>query len=163
MCRKPWVKKDEGLITLNRELDADAFQLYLDWLYTGELHISEAIDRDSDEFNIHLLKAWVVSDVIDNDHEFEKLIVAQHFATIDEEDNKGFGFDAIRFAFQNQNHRYMQRFVAESVYAHAAWDVINHDMDSYPGEFVRQLCLAGMNFKQNQGTKARRELRKDWK
>ncbi|KAH5733575.1 hypothetical protein HBI17_206500 [Parastagonospora nodorum] len=161
MCRKPWVMGAEDLITLDSELDPDAVQIYLDWLYTGQLHISEAITRESDEFNIQLLKAWIVSEAF-GDRNFRKDIIVQHYAAIDEDDNWGFRLDAIEFAFEDDDHDYMQSFVVDSVHAHADWDAIDDDIDNYPHEFVRKLCLAGIQFKQNQGTTAKDDMRENW-
>jgi hypothetical protein len=62
MCRRRWRQKSENAIELAHDLDTDAVQVYLDWLYTGELRIDEDIKRDSEDYNVCLLKAWSVSD-----------------------------------------------------------------------------------------------------
>jgi hypothetical protein len=67
MCRKAWKVDGQESVALDHDLDTDAVQLYLDWLYTGKPQFEDSIDRATDNFNIHLLKAFAVSDVMKDD------------------------------------------------------------------------------------------------
>jgi hypothetical protein len=81
MCRKVWEQKKEDLIELKQELDPGAVHVYLEWLYTGELRIDEDIKRDSDDYNVCLLKAWSVSDAVE-DANFRQAIITEHIRVV---------------------------------------------------------------------------------
>jgi hypothetical protein len=160
MCRKPWKTDAEALITLEKDLDPDAVQLYLDWLYTGQLQISQAIDRGSHEFDLHLLKAWIVSEVID-DSVFRQAIIVEHL-TVTDEGFEGFGLHAIEFAFKDDTSHYMRAFVVDSFHVYADQEHFGDLLYDYPDNFVRELCLVAMQSNQ-QGAKAAEEaVQKKW-
>jgi hypothetical protein len=52
MCRKSWKQKAEDLIALDEDLDPEAIQLYIDWLYSGTLQIDETISRAAAEYDL---------------------------------------------------------------------------------------------------------------
>lgn len=81
-----------------------------------------------------------------DDWDFKKAIIVQHFAAISEGDNKGFGLDAVNFAYKQEDFD-MQDSVVDSVHAHANYDDLDNDIEKYPDMFLRDLAMTRLLFK----------------
>lgn len=64
MCREAWEDHTTLDLASNTDLGPKAMQLYMDWLYSGGVHINQEIALESDDFNVLHLKAWVVSHAV---------------------------------------------------------------------------------------------------
>ncbi|EMD97393.1 hypothetical protein COCC4DRAFT_148177 [Bipolaris maydis ATCC 48331] len=61
-CRASW-KTDSPLSNLNveTELDAEAVQIYMDWVYTSDLETPAVISLETDAFTLITLKLWAAA------------------------------------------------------------------------------------------------------
>lgn len=59
---------------IEQQLDAHAVQVYLDWLYSGTVHIDTSVSRTNDDFNVVLLQCWGVSTAMEDEAFYDALI-----------------------------------------------------------------------------------------
>lgn len=137
MCRVSW--KHEPLlkyIAVEGDLDAEAVQIYCDWLYTSTLVIPAAISRHSDAFNLAVLQCWAVADAM-QDLTFKAEVVELYFC----EARVQFGTSSVAWVFvQNKKNEEIMAFVRDVclVYLKPGWFV--DEAGKWPDEFVRELA-----------------------
>lgn len=94
-CRASWKNKSlPNQLDIESELDAEATQIYLDWLYTSTLHISAKVSRVTDAFNLVILKLWTVANAVE-DLVFKSQVIATYFA----EARVRFWKESVKWAF----------------------------------------------------------------
>jgi hypothetical protein len=128
------------VIELEQSLDTKAIQVYIDWLYTGELRIDEDIERDSDDYNVCHLGAWSVSDAV-KDPKFTNAISTEHFRLIRRNGNAGFGLNSVNYAFGKEKTAEMSSFVVHVYYLNTDPDYVFTNSSWFPDNFVRDLCV----------------------
>jgi hypothetical protein len=143
MCRKVWKVDGQESVALDHDFDTDAVQLYLDWLHTGKLQFEESIDRATDNFNIHLLKAFAVSDVMKDDT-YKHLIIAEFFTGIDSKVNKGFWKKSVRYAFGSAGTDSMRELVVDVYLSDFRPSWIRDHKESFPAAFLDALLMAAL-------------------
>jgi hypothetical protein len=140
LCQKSWRQDVENLIALDDELDTDAVQTYLDWLYMGTLHFS-VLERHSNEFDISILEAWRVATVI-QDIGFQQALAAEHITDVQSGINPGFMSTAIEYAFGEEGTKTMRKFVIDMFLAegksHVA-DFLDYHGQKLPNLFLSQI------------------------
>ncbi|CAN9083880.1 unnamed protein product [Alternaria sp. RS040] len=79
MCRASW-KNDPPLdhLDLKPDLDPEAVQTYLDWLYTSSLNITSQISPSKDASSLVMLKLWTVANAIE-DPSFKAKVIITYF------------------------------------------------------------------------------------
>ncbi|KAF2130084.1 hypothetical protein P153DRAFT_422802 [Dothidotthia symphoricarpi CBS 119687] len=110
MCRHVW--ENESLLThlrLTDSLEPESVQVYLDWLYSGTVHIDAAISRDTDTYNVCILQAWEVASVVE-DEVFKDKIIQTWFT----ERRMDFYRDTVQWAFvEGRGNDEIRAFVIE--------------------------------------------------
>lgn len=144
LCREIWEQRTEDLIEVDKVLDDSAVQVYLDWLYTRTIRVDPGINRESDDCNVQLLKAWRVS-VVMADHKFQEAIIAEHISRLVDGTNKGFRIEAVSYAYDHDMNFYMWQFVVDSVLAGANTPWFDNSAEKFPVLFIRDLCVAAMS------------------
>jgi hypothetical protein len=143
MCRKIWKVDGQESVALDHDLDTDAVQLYLDWLYTGKLQFEESMDRATDNFNIHLLKAFAVSDVM-QDNTFKHFIIAEFFTGVESKVNKGFWTKSVRYAFGSAGTDSLREFVVDACLSDFRPSWFTTYRLSFPAAFLNALLAAAL-------------------
>ncbi|KAF3049992.1 hypothetical protein E8E11_008446 [Didymella keratinophila] len=141
MCRKDRQASVDTLFEFNHskvDLDPQAFQFYVDWLYTGEFKIDPAILTGSDAFNVHLLKAWTVSDAV-TDFRFRNAIIARLTQAMETKGDKGFGLDSVKYAYKVDKSRLMETFVTLSFYPKLELEWLIEAAATYLQAFIREI------------------------
>ena len=137
MCRASW--KNEPLLkylSVDAEVDAQAVQSYLDWLYTSRLHIEDSISRKSDAFNLRLLKLWAVADAVE-DRVFKYTVLVMFF----EEAKARFWTDSVHWAFvERRGNEEIRGFVIEVFKAGIGPGWFKKEAERWPDGFVRELA-----------------------
>ncbi|KAF1843705.1 uncharacterized protein K460DRAFT_342150 [Cucurbitaria berberidis CBS 394.84] len=139
MCRKNWKNKTEDPIIVENDLDRDAVQIYIDWLYTGTLHIDENINRGKDDFNLVLLKAWKVATIL-KDWNFMYAIIAEYIGTMEDGSNAGFWVSSTKYAFEDENIKSMQIFVIDAFLVYMRDDWFETWASKFPPTFTHAVC-----------------------
>ncbi|CAO2656147.1 Nn.00g049500.m01.CDS01 [Neocucurbitaria sp. VM-36] len=138
-CRKAWKQKTDDVILVDEDLDRDAVQLYIDWLYSGKLHIYADMDRADEEFDVQLLKAWVVSSKL-IDFAFRYAIIAKYVATVESEARDGFWIVAAKFAFEEKDISSMKQFVVDAFLMRVDNNRFENNASDFPTTFVHAIC-----------------------
>ncbi|KAJ4365598.1 hypothetical protein N0V83_008218 [Neocucurbitaria cava] len=154
MCRSYWKQRTDGVVLIHEELDRNAVQLYIDWLYSGKLQVDEKFNRSSDEYNVQLLKGWTVSSTF-KDVTFTYAIIAEYLSwEVKYSPSPYFGPDAAKYAFEDQDIGSMKRFVVDAflVDIEDGWSESN--ATGFPPAFVRAVCVAAVrSMKKNRNNK----------
>jgi hypothetical protein len=141
MCRATWLT-DPSLsqLDIKSELDPEAVQAYLDWLYTSDLRIDETIPKTDDAFNLHLLKLWAVAAVV-QDENFKTLVITTFF----DEAKARFWTDSVKWAFVNRKgNNEIRDFIIEISLAYIEPGWFKKEGSRWPEAFVRELADAAM-------------------
>jgi hypothetical protein len=104
-----------------------------------QLYINEAVDRESEDHDTSLLKAWAVSRAL-SDAEFIKAISTEHLLVVEDGINSGFRLEAINYAFYEVGTPLLEEFVVGSFYINVCPECLEDEMDEFPAGFVRDLC-----------------------
>lgn len=157
LCRDPWKEEDSGVIEIAQDLDREALQLYISWLYSGELNLSDKLAGPHEEFNILLLKAYRVAMHL-ADEEFEFAIAAEFISSVESKRNPGFGNRSIELAFDPRyTSEKIQLFMVYAVLAYMdIKDFTKYVLrNSFPADFIRYLCMLAMvSSRDDPGSKA---------
>ncbi|KAF2130085.1 hypothetical protein P153DRAFT_315711 [Dothidotthia symphoricarpi CBS 119687] len=138
ICRKAWKAGTEEMISLDDELDRDAVQLYLDWLYTGNLLVDEPDEDDEHEdINLPLLMAWTVSRAVD-DKNFKHAIIAEMVSRT-RSFNYAFWFESMAYAFEKHPDEEMKEFLVESFLTCMESGWFKEWADLFPNSFVQAI------------------------
>lgn len=156
MCRAEW--KNECLLKnmrLEEQLDAEAVQMYLDWLYSGSLHVPAKISRRKDTFNLTVLKCWAVASAVEDDC-FKEIVITTFF----KEAKAQFWEESVRWAFvDDRANAEIKGFITEVYMAHMGEGWFKKKGAKWPTEFV--MALADEAFK-GQKVKNYEEIKKEW-
>ncbi|RMZ70247.1 E3 ubiquitin- ligase Zswim2 [Pyrenophora seminiperda CCB06] len=141
LCRTSW-KNDPLLkrMTVEKELDAEAVQAYLDWLYTSCLPIAPSLSRKTDEFNLVMLKLWAVANAVE-DETFKSIVMTTYF----KDAKVSFGAESVKWAFvERKSDAQIREFVLDVslVYITPGW--FTKQGKDWPDEFLRALADAAM-------------------
>jgi len=158
MCRATW--KVEPLLLKNlvidHALDAEAVQIYLDWLYSSNLRISDNIPRASDEFNLKLLKCWAVACALE-DITFRNVIVTAFFV----EGEACFYKESIKWAFtEGHVDEDIKEFVIEVFMSFMQPGWFSRESASWPDVFVK--AVADRAFEDMRGKRDFEEIKRQW-
>jgi hypothetical protein len=141
MCRADW--KNEPLlknVSIDEQLDAEAVQMYLDWLYSGNLHIPSIISRRTDAFNLMLLKCWAVASAVD-DESFERTVMFIFF----KEAKAQFWDESVHWAFvEGGANEEICAFIIEVYMAHMEKGWFTKKGPKWPSDFVMALADKAM-------------------
>jgi hypothetical protein len=148
MCRATW--KNEPLLkylSIDTALDASAVQVYLDYLYSGDLHISPTISRKCDPFNVTLLKCWAVAAAV-SDAAFKHAVIRTFFT----EAKARFWSDSVKWAFTDGH--VMEIFMA---FMKPGW--FKSEAAKWDEGFVREMADRALEGMEKRGY---REVRRVW-
>ncbi|KAI4697250.1 uncharacterized protein J4E84_000377 [Alternaria hordeiaustralica] len=141
MCRASW--ENESLLNqldIESELDAEATQIYLDWLYTSTLHISAKVSRVTDAFNLVILKLWTVANAVE-DPVFKSQVIATYFA----EARARFWKESVKWAFVDRKcDEEIRAFVIDISLAYIEPGWFKSEGKNWPEAFVSELADAAM-------------------
>lgn len=135
-CQEQWQPKSNEPIVLKEALDNDALQLYLDWLYTNRLLIRTGMYRLRGRFSLDLLKAWTVSDVVQDDA-FRHALSAE---MISRGDLDKLNTDAIKYAFEQCPSSTMQAFIIDAVLTKSTPRTLKSKLIAFPPSFTEAVC-----------------------
>jgi hypothetical protein len=156
MCRADW--KNEPLlknVSLEEQLDAEAVQMYLDWLYSGNLHIPSKISRRTDAFNLMLLKCWAVASAVDDEF-FECTVMSIFFQGAKAQ----FWDESVHWAFVDGGaNEEIKEFIIEVYMAHMTKDWFSKKGAKWPSEFV--MALADRAF-EGAKKKSYEQIKREW-
>jgi hypothetical protein len=150
MCRKLWETQPKDLALVNRGLDRDAVQIYVGWLYSGQLNIDEEMDRAGQEHNFLLLKAWRVSDAF-QDANFRHAIIAEIISSMESDGNPGFDVDCVHYAYEEFQESSMREFMVGVFLTNFGPDNLEEVISEYPEEFTQDLCMVAVELLQKKG------------
>ncbi|EDU49262.1 hypothetical protein PtrSN002B_006840 [Pyrenophora tritici-repentis] len=141
MCRASWTN-DQLLsyLAVEKELDAEAVHIYLDWPYTSTLHIRSTLSRDTDAFNLVILKLWAVASAVE-DTTFKAIVITTFF----EQSRSVFTTESVKWAFvERKCDDEIRDFVltVALTYLYPGWFRIWGDL--WPDEYVRELADMAM-------------------
>lgn len=138
LCRASWVHDPARMIrVLHEGLEAWAVQTYLEWLYTRDIRISDAIGRDTDAFNLALLQCWKVSTIM-QDTTFRDALILAFFT----EAQKLFWSQSIEWAF-DKDEKHMEDirdFIVEVFIMSMEPGWFKAHSDKWPKAFVQALA-----------------------
>ncbi|KAF1843704.1 uncharacterized protein K460DRAFT_289503 [Cucurbitaria berberidis CBS 394.84] len=141
MCRATW--KNEPLLKylgVEGDLDAEAVQAYLDWLYCSSLHIDKSVSRKTDAFNVALLKVWEVANAVE-DETFKNEIIRTFFT----EARACFWSDSVKWAFtQSKRSEEIKAFVIEVFMAYMEPGWFKKEAAKWPDVFTWELADVAM-------------------
>ncbi|KAF1928939.1 uncharacterized protein M421DRAFT_92059 [Didymella exigua CBS 183.55] len=140
MCCGAWANKslsDLERLRIDQELDGQAVQSYLDWLYSRTVRIDVSISRTGDAFNLALLRCWKVSSAV-QDTTFRDAIIATFFT----EAKTHFWNESIEFAFGDKEKLAadMRNFVVEVFMTRMESGWFEGQSDEWPKAFVKALA-----------------------
>ncbi|KAF2033321.1 hypothetical protein EK21DRAFT_58878 [Setomelanomma holmii] len=157
MCRATW--KNEPLLkylSIDASLDAEAVQAYLDYLYSGTLHIPSSISRRTDPFNVALLKCWAVASAV-SDSPFKTTVINTFFT----EAKARIWTDSVKWAFTDgQANEEIKDFVMEVFMAFMKPGWFKNEGAKWPQGFVRE--LADRAFVGMRGRKSYQDIKREW-
>lgn len=137
MCRAAWTSDPQlSRITVDQGLDSEGVQVYIDWLYLGHIRIDASIDRNTDSFNLIVLKCWEVSDVL-RDSAFFSATTSAFFA----EAKAQFSRRSIEFAFDEDKTGLILRGLVIRLFAFRIdkeW--FKRESHNWPKSFVKALA-----------------------
>jgi hypothetical protein len=139
MCRGQWTPRSSSnleCLRVEQELDGQAVQLYLHWLYSGTITIDASVCRTDDEFNVVLLQCWEVSDAVD-DESFRDAVIRTFF----NEAEAHFWSKSINFAFVGgKGSDPMREFVMDIFLTRIGNNWFETKSRRWPKTFVRKLA-----------------------
>lgn len=137
MCRAPW--KNEPLLkhlNVDESLDAEAVQIYLNWMYSSTIRIPATFSPNSDAFNIMLLKCWMVALAV-QDTAFRNAVIYTYFT----EAGAIFGGRSVAWAFVQDNaNMEIKDFVMEVFMTSVKPGWFKMNGGKWPDVFVRSLA-----------------------
>jgi hypothetical protein len=142
MCRKTWKTDLKNVITLDEKLDQEGMQIYVNWLYSGNLHIYKA-DLSDQAYNLLLLKGLAVSEALGND-KFKHAIIAEYVSSIESEGNLGFDLECFEYAYYEHSDWPMRCFMVDAFLVDPDLDNIGEIAQEYPTQFMQDLCIAAV-------------------
>ena len=143
-------------MAVGKELDAEAVQVYLDWLYTSNLQIRPTLSRKTDAFNLAILKLWAVANAIE-DKTFKSVVITTFFTKA----RARFWTESVKWAFiERKGDDEVRDFVltVSLTYIGPGW--FSKEGKAWPGEFVRELADVAMTRWKERASFA--ELRSAW-
>ncbi|KAJ4384614.1 hypothetical protein N0V86_000214 [Didymella sp. IMI 355093] len=139
ICRGQWIPRGSSnfeRLRVNQELDGQAVQIYLHWLYSGTITIDASVSRANDEFNVVLLQCWEVSDAVD-DESFRGAVICTFF----NEAEAHFWSKSINFAFvDGKGSDAMREFVMDIFLTLVGNNWFETKSTRWPEAFVRKLA-----------------------
>jgi hypothetical protein len=139
LCQRVWMPKSEPLVRLDAELDIDAVQMYLEWLYTNCLSIPEDVSRNSEEICLFILKAWNVSEFM-KDTNFRHALVAEYVSVTEVEEGTYFWSESAEFAFGDNGSEEMQQFVVDVFLTRVWTSWYDEWAHTFPNAFIHAVC-----------------------
>jgi hypothetical protein len=144
MCRKSWEIAPDLLYWVDDQpyggLSRDAVQIYIDWLYSGQLNIDEEIDRSGQDFNLLLLKACRVSDAF-IDVKFRHAIIAEIVSAMESDGNPAFDQACVEYVYARDWSFAMRTFMVEAFLTNWDMSTLVEVVREYPAEFTEDLCI----------------------
>ncbi|KAJ4341691.1 hypothetical protein N0V87_001706 [Didymella glomerata] len=138
-CRGNWTDRsrpDIERFRIEQELDGQAVQVYLDWLYSSTLHIDASVSRTEDDFNVVLLQCWEVSEAMD-DEGFRDAVIQEFF----NEAEAHFWARSIDYAFvDGKGSDAMRDFVMDIFLTRVSYDWFKTEGRKWPKTFVQKLA-----------------------
>jgi len=92
------------------DIEPEVLQTYIDWLYTGTIHINPAIAPESDDANVFVLKALALAYSLD-DSVFRSTVKAHLTTAIESKANAGFRRYSIEFVCRPNTPRRVRKYV----------------------------------------------------
>lgn len=132
MCRVSW-KTDSPLSNLDVEtkIDAEAVQIYMDWVYASTFEIPAVILKRTDPFNLILLKLWAVANAFK-----DALFKLEVTHAVFDKSNALFGVESVDWAFMEQNCcDEIRKLVIDVVLAHHDESCFSDHMGGLPNYF----------------------------
>jgi hypothetical protein len=139
LCRKFWKQKREDLITLGEELDPDAVQVYLDWLYTKRIVFQMDPYGLEEYFSFSLLTAWIVAESM-QDVDFRHQLVAKYVSATANGEDTSFGRTSIHYAFETESSPSMRAFVIDAFLVDLDPGWFDDSAHLFPANFLHKLC-----------------------
>jgi hypothetical protein len=125
---------------MESELDAEAVQIYLDWLYTCTLRISSKICRRTEDFHWMLLKLWAVANAV-KDLNFEATVINIYFA----EPHALWNTETVEWAFVGRKcDNEIRDFIIDVFVCHIRPGWFKDRSKDWPEAFVSELADAAM-------------------
>ncbi|KAH7393862.1 hypothetical protein DE146DRAFT_110285 [Phaeosphaeria sp. MPI-PUGE-AT-0046c] len=156
MCRATW--KEEPLLksrSVREEVDAGAVQMYIDWLYTRTLRVPAGTSRNSDAFNVALLKCWAVAAAM-RDEVFKNAVVGTFF----DEAKARFWSDSVKWTFvEDCKVKEIKDFVMEVFLAFMEPGWFREESARWPEVFVREV---GESLLEDGRMKGYEEIKSRW-
>ena len=157
MCRTSW--KNDPLrnhLAVGKELDAEAVQVYLDWLYTSNLQIQPTLSRKPDAFNLAVLKLWAVANAVE-DKTFKSVVITAFFTKA----RARFWTESVKWAFvERRCDDEVRDFVLTVSLTYIGHGWFSKEGKDWPCEFVRELADVAMTRWKGRASFA--ELRSAW-
>jgi hypothetical protein len=141
MCRAIWLT-DPSLsqLDIKTELDPEAIQIYLDYLYTSTIRITDSISTMGDAYNLRLLKLWAVASVV-QDNTFKTVVITSFF----DEAKARFWTDSVKWAFvDRKGNNEICDFIIDITLAYIEPGWFKSEGGRWPEVFVRELADAAM-------------------
>ncbi|KAF3049991.1 hypothetical protein E8E11_008249 [Didymella keratinophila] len=139
MCRGRWTDRsrpDIEHLKIKQELDGQAVQVYLDWLYSGTVRIDDSIPRTNDDFNVVLLQCWEVSDAM-GDETFREAVIQEFFG----EAEAHFWAKSIDYAFvDGKGSEATRDFVMDVFLTGVPNDWFKTESEKWPKTFAQKLA-----------------------
>lgn len=167
MCRHIWKTRSGDSIEVEEDLYPDAVQIYIDWLYSGQIRITtekEDADKDEDEDGnedededededcyVNILRAWKVSSILEDD-EFRYALIAKYFSMVEDDDSRRFWAISIAYAFEEENIDSMREFIIDVFRTYTSDDWEPDWTDSFPAKFLSGLVATLMKSEKNRET-----------
>lgn len=143
MCRTAWSEVPETMTFLGERLDQNALQVYIDWLYRGNLRLGEGHGCYTTSNDVLLLQAMDVAEVL-VDKGFQHALVAYHVTGLMSGEDAGFRSEGITETYECVGID-TQGYIVDSSLATDCVDWLDKvDMDQLPAEFVQRLCRASL-------------------
>src|SRR4051812_9176082 len=115
-------------------MDRDALKSYIDWLYTGRFEVDKAIARETEDFNISLLKAMHVSMTFE-DRDFYQAVARLYISNMEIGTNKGFWKDPVNYVLDDLENAGILGFVVHAFLLSADDHWFNRSAMEFPPEF----------------------------
>ncbi|KAG9192687.1 hypothetical protein G6011_11421 [Alternaria panax] len=141
ICRAGW-KNDLLLkhLDMEAELNAEAVQVYLDWLYTSTLNTSSMIPRKPGNSSLVTFKLWAVANAV-NDLVFKARVVAIYFKEI----RTASGRDSIKWDFvERKCDDDIRDFIIDRVLTIIEPGWFKNRSKLWPDVFVSELAYGAM-------------------
>jgi hypothetical protein len=143
MCREPWTVRTTKVEDLCEELDQDAIQLYIDWLYTGSLRSSFKQDKPDEGNQLAFLKAWTVADTL-KDRDFRDAIMVEYLSQFANGECLNFWTDSVGYVSYMQSNKEMKQFLAEAMLIGIDKDWFQDSSDDFPDDFTKAVGRAAL-------------------